>query len=431
MYTVQAKEFTVTNHQDFKQKMLNWANRFSIFCLLDNNGYQFEQPSFECMLAAGARRQIMLPEGNAFARLQQFFDVKPSWLFGHLGYQLKNEVEQLANNKKPAIDFGIGFFFEPEIIIQLNARRVTIYAEGKEENILKEIETLEVRTHLPASNPLFIQPLLSKEAYLHQVAQLKEHIKRGDCYEINFCQTFIAHDAAINPSLVCQNLIQTSPVPFAAFYKLKHNYCICASPERYLRKKGMQLISQPMKGTSKRNHQNRQKDWDNAQYLKQSNKEKSENVMVVDLVRNDLSRICREASVHVKELFGIYSFPQVHQMISTVAGILKEGLHFTDAIKATFPMGSMTGAPKKRVMELIEEYEPVGRGLFSGAIGYIHPHGDFDFNVVIRSIFYDSTQKLLSFSAGSGLTFYSDATKEYEECMLKAEAIIAVLNGKG
>lgn len=409
--------------------MLSWANRFSIFCLLDNNGYQFESPGFECLLAAGARRQIMLSEGNAFDGLQHFFDAKPSWLFGHLGYQLKNEVEQLAINKKPPIDFGIGFFFEPEILIQLNDRRVTIYAEGKEENILKEIEVQESNNAQHPTSPLFIKPLLSKEAYIQQVEKLKTHIKRGDCYEINFCQTFIAHDAAINPSLVYQKLIQTSPAPFAAFYKLQHCYCICASPERYLRKKGMQLISQPIKGTSKRNHLNRQQDWANAQYLKQSTKEKSENVMVVDLVRNDLSRICKEASVHVKELFGIYSFPQVHQMISTVAGTLKDELHFADAIKATFPMGSMTGAPKKRVMELIDAYEPMGRGLFSGSIGYIHPDGDFDFNVVIRSIFYDNAQKLLSFSAGSGLTFYSDALKEYEECMLKAEAIMEVLSG--
>jgi para-aminobenzoate synthetase component 1 len=150
--------------------------------------------------------------------------------------------------------------------------------------------------------------------------------------------------------------------------------------------------------------------------------------MIVDLVRNDLSKICSAASVKVEELFGIYSFPQVHQMISTVSGQLRSDIHFIEAIKATFPMGSMTGAPKKRVMELIEQYEQTRRGIFSGAVGYITPEGDFDFNVVIRSIMYNAASKYLSFQAGSAITFYSDPEKEYEECLLKAAAIKKVLS---
>jgi para-aminobenzoate synthetase component 1 len=146
-------------------------------------------------------------------------------------------------------------------------------------------------------------------------------------------------------------------------------------------------------------------------------------------VRNDLSKICEEASVQVEELFGIYSFPQVHQMVSTVSGRLRNDIHFIEAIKATFPMGSMTGAPKKRVMQLIEQYEQTRRGIFSGAVGYITPEGDFDFNVVIRSIMYNEANKYLSFQAGSAITFYSDPEKEYEECLLKAAAIKKVLGG--
>lgn len=149
--------------------------------------------------------------------------------------------------------------------------------------------------------------------------------------------------------------------------------------------------------------------------------------MVVDLVRNDLSRVCEEGSVKVDELFGVYSFPQVHQMISTVSGQVREDLTFADLIRATFPMGSMTGAPKKRVMELIREYENSRRGIFSGALGYISPAGDFDFNVVIRSIMYNAGSGYLSFQAGSGITWYSDPEKEWEECLLKASAIEAVL----
>jgi len=150
-------------------------------------------------------------------------------------------------------------------------------------------------------------------------------------------------------------------------------------------------------------------------------------VMVVDLVRNDFSRICTEGTVHVEELFGVYSYPQVHQMVSTVAGTLRPGLGIADVLQATFPMGSMTGAPKKRVMELIDAYEPVPRGIFSGAVGYIAPNGDFDFNVVIRSIMYNAHTRYLNYLVGSGITFYSDAESEYEECMLKAMAMQQVL----
>ena len=149
--------------------------------------------------------------------------------------------------------------------------------------------------------------------------------------------------------------------------------------------------------------------------------------MIVDLVRNDLSKVCTEGSVQVTELFGVYPFPQVHQLISTIEGNVNEDTPFTAILEACFPMGSMTGAPKKRVMELIEQYEQTPRGLFSGSIGYITPSADFDFNVVIRSLMLDASQKLISFKAGGGITFNSDPEQEYEECLLKAEAIRRVL----
>jgi para-aminobenzoate synthetase component I len=149
--------------------------------------------------------------------------------------------------------------------------------------------------------------------------------------------------------------------------------------------------------------------------------------MVVDLMRNDLSKICRPGSVRVDELFGVYSFPQVHQLISTISGTLEKDTSFVNIIEATFPMGSMTGAPKQRVLQLIEQYEPTSRGIFSGAVGYITPVGDFDLNVVIRSLMYNETTKYLSYQVGSGITFYSDAAQEWEECLLKASAIKKVL----
>jgi para-aminobenzoate synthetase component 1 len=195
------------------------------------------------------------------------------------------------------------------------------------------------------------------------------------------------------------------------------------SPERYLKKEGKTILSQPIKGTAKRYPDNPELDLKNLNALKDSEKERAENIMVVDLVRNDLSKICEHGSVHVDELCKVYSFPQVHQMISTVSGTLRDDVQFSDAVKATFPMGSMTGAPKKKVMELIERYEKSKRGLFSGSIGYITPYNDFDFNVVIRSVLYNAATRYLSFHTGSAITFSSDPEKEYEECLLKAAAI--------
>ncbi len=421
------QSFSVNNITEFKNKMLNWANRFSIFCLLDNQQYSFEQPAFECLLAAGCKKNIEVSFENAFEQLQSFYAAqKGEWLFGHLGYDLKNAVEKLQSNNSDSIGFADAHFFVPEIIIKLNSAGVEIYCDKDAVAIFEAVEN-ESAVIEETPGVLSIQNSIDKRAYVDAVKKLQQHILHGDCYEINFCQNFYAA-AVINPLAVYHKLVSVSPNPFAALYKVNERFCICASPERYLKKDVNKIISQPIKGTSKRDLQNRQQDAANKNYLSLNAKERSENVMVVDLVRNDLSKICKEGTVKVDELFGVYSFPQVHQMISTVSGELTDGLNWIDAVKATFPMGSMTGAPKKRVMELIEEYEATKRGLFSGSIGYIQPNGDFDFNVVIRSIFYNAAAKYLSFSAGSAITFYSDAEKEYEECLLKVKAMREVLS---
>ena len=408
--------------------MLNWASRFNIFCFLDNNGYQPGLQQFDCILAVGCRRSLKLQSASAFEKLKFFYDSEPSWLFGHLGYAVNNETQKVKASKNDEIDFGTGFFFEPEVLIKIRNNTLTI--TGATQNLQEIFDAIEREPATIAAtvhSTVKLHSSISKQEYMAAVANLQQHIKRGDCYEINFCQRFFAEDAIIDPLYTYHRLSEFSPNPFSALYKLRHKYCLCASPERYLKKSGQTIISQPIKGTSKRSLLNKKEDEASRNYLLSSAKEKSENVMVVDLVRNDMSRICEEGSVQVKELFGIYSFPQVHQMISTIQGIIKKELHWTDAVRATFPMGSMTGAPKKRVMELIDEYETAARGLFSGTIGYVTPDSDFDFNVVIRSIFYDAANKKLSFSAGGGITFNSNAEEEYKESMLKAEAILKVL----
>ena len=404
--------------------MLNWANQFNIFCLLDNNHYTFEDASFECMLGVGCVRTYTFNGDNDLEALQKLHDQNPSWLFGHLGYNAAGN--SYIKNKQLDLNFGDGFFFEPETIIKLSLNKVEVLKSNKNAEILIEEIKNTVIFPFEESIHLQIKPVINKAEYITTINKLKEHIQRGDCYEINFCLHFDVETAIINPINIYRKLTELSPAPFGALYKLNNNYCLCASPERFLQKKELQLISQPIKGTSKRDV-DPLKDASNKNYLTTSTKEKSENVMVVDLVRNDMSMVCKKGSVSVKELFAVYSFPQVHQLISTIKGTLEESKKFTEAIQACFPMGSMTGAPKKRVMELIEEYEFSPRGLFSGSIGYITPAGDFDFNVVIRSVFYNDNNKKVSFLAGSGITFYSNAEEEYEECMLKANALIKVL----
>ena len=422
-----ATTFGIDNTNEFRIKMLNWLKQFNIFCLLDNNDYQLNKPTFECLLAVGCKTNLKLNAGNAFQLLKEFSIAHIDWLFGHLGYDLKNETENLESQNFDGIGLEDLHFFVPEIVLQLNKNKLTIFFEGDAAPIFFAIDQCDsIIENLHFTSPK-IENRFTKLEYINAVKKIKQHILRGDCYEINFCQEFFSTNAVINPISVYGKMCLLSPNPFAALYKLDDKYCICASPERYIKKTGNQLFSQPIKGTAKRYLHNPGFDEISKNELLNSKKEKSENVMVVDLVRNDLSKICKQGTVKVDELFGLYSFPQVHQMISTISGEVDNDVNWTDIIKATFPMGSMTGAPKKKVMELIEENERTRRGLFSGAIGYVAPSGDFDFNVVIRSILYNKTSKYLSFQAGSAITFNSDAEKEYEECLLKAAVIQQIL----
>ena len=164
--------------------------------------------------------------------------------------------------------------------------------------------------------------------------------------------------------------------------------------------------------------------------LKNSEKDKSENVMITDLVRNDLSKTAQKSSVKVEELFGVYSFERVHQMITTISSVIDKKYDFIDLLESCFPMGSMTGAPKLKAMQLIEEYETTKRSIYSGAFGYISPYQDFDFNVVIRSILYDKISSYISVLVGGAITINSDEEQEYEECLIKAQALINVLKNE-
>lgn len=403
--------------------MLNWANQFNIFCLLDNQQYSIEPHTHECILGVGVRKEITSDLDTLSKLLND-----GSWYLGHLSYELKGELHGISSATENKMGFPLFYFFVPEVVIIIKGGEIEILAD-KADDIYRQIHHQDV-VQEAASSPIQIQSKLSKAEYIQTIEQLQKHIQSGDCYEINFCQEFFAEGVTIDPVIVYQKLIDVSPNPFSALYKWNDSWLMCASPERFLKKQGNKILSQPMKGTIKRDLTDADNDEALKQGLHNSAKDQSENVMVVDLVRNDLSRICKESSVKVDELFGLYTFPQVHQMTSTVSGELRNDVSFYDIIKATFPMGSMTGAPKHRVMQLIDQYESSARGIFSGTVGYIDAKGNFDFNVVIRSIMYNAATKYLSYQAGSGITFYSDPQKEWQECLLKADAIKKVLTGE-
>ncbi|MEO6456145.1 MAG: anthranilate synthase component I family protein [Ginsengibacter sp.] len=422
------KVYPVQNFTKTKSQMLNWAKQFNIFCFLDNQEYNYSPSSFECLLAAGSEITLQAPAGNAFNALQKFKESNHDWIFGHMSYDLKNEIENLSSGNIDKIGFPDIFFFVPCIILLLNNKELKIgVIDIDPDTVFQDISSSSANKETQNVKIPGIKSRYFKNEYLLCVKELQKHLLRGDCYEINFCQEFFSENAVIDPLDVYSKLSKISPNPFSAFYKVGHNYLVCASPERYLKKVKDKIFSQPIKGTAKRELNNLVEDENNKNDLVNSQKERAENVMIVDLVRNDLSKICIEGSVKVEELFGVYSFPQVHQMISTISGVLKNEITLANIFRATFPMGSMTGAPKKKVMELIELYEKTKRGIFSGALGYITPDNDFDFNVIIRSIVYNSSDKYLSIQAGSAITFNSDAEKEYEECLIKIKAMKSVL----
>jgi para-aminobenzoate synthetase component 1 len=409
----------------FKQKAAAWANGFDVCCYLDSNGYSDKYGKYDFLLAAGVKQEITCTTGTAFEEWKSFYDEHKNWMFGFLGYDLKNELENLESQNPDHLEFPDLYFCIPEYLLM--GRDGEFYVVLGNESILNNIE--ETQTHFEPTRHVAVEPKLDRETYLSAVEQMKEHILRGDIYEANLCQEFFATHAILNPLSVYQNLKAMSPTPFSGYFKHYNNYILSASPERFLCKRGEKLISQPIKGTSKRATDPVQDELSKNQ-LRNSSKEQAENVMIVDLVRNDLSKSAVKGTVKVDELFGIYAFPQVFQMISTISCTLNRDLHFIDAIKNAFPMGSMTGAPKLKAMQLIEHIEQTKRGNYSGAMGYIEPGGDFDFNVIIRSLLYNAENKYLSFQVGSAITFEADPVQEYEECLLKASAILQTISKK-
>jgi para-aminobenzoate synthetase component 1 len=420
---------TIENPIAFKKQLLDWSQQFREIIFMDSNDYPQEFSSFDAILAVDAFTLLHTDYHNAFEDLQQYQQTTKDWLFGYLSYDLKNDSENLQSTNFDGLAFPDLFFFQPKKLFLLKGNQVTIKylnlcddeVEEDWETILKQ-ESIETKE----SSVVTVQPRISKEKYIQKVNTLLEHLHRGDVYEANFCMEFYAENSSINPLEKFERLNSISQTPFAVYFKNNQQYLLSATPERYLRKEGEHLISQPIKGTAKR-FQDKTEDEQSKANLASDPKERAENIMITDLVRNDLSRTAQKGSVQVQELCAIYSFEQVHQMISTITSKLDDKYSNIDVLRMTFPMGSMTGAPKISVMKIIDELEETKRGLYSGAIGYFSPNGDFDFNVVIRSILYNQEKKYVSFSVGSAITSLSHPESEYEECLLKAKAMHEVL----
>ena len=414
---------------NFTTQLLSWANQFSEVVLLDSNAHQQKYSSYDVVLAVDAFTSIQTDYINAFQDLQQYQSQTKDWLFGYLSYDVKNDIEELHSNNFDGLAFPDLFFFQPKKLFLIKENQVEIQylrmCDDEIESDFEEIISIAPITHYAI--PITINQRISKENYLLKVSKMLEHIQRGDIYEANFCMEFYAENAKIDPSEMYHKLNTISEPPFAVYFKNKYHYLLSASPERYLRKEGTKVISQPIKGTSKRN-ENPILDEQLKSDLAQNEKERSENIMIVDLVRNDLSHTAIKGSVAVEELCEIYTFKQVHQMISTVVSEVDATTAPVEIIRTTFPMGSMTGAPKISAMQIIEALEETKRGLYSGAVGYFTPSGDFDFNVVIRSILYNAKKEYLSFSVGSAITAQAMPENEYEECLLKAKAMFEVLS---
>ena len=407
-----------------------WSQQFDDVVWLDSNNYNQEYTNYDAVLAVDAFTSIQTDYHQAFEKLKEYQSITNDWIFGYLTYDLKNDVEELQSNNYDGLYFADLYFFQPRKLFLIKDDTVEIQylkgVDGEVEKDLKAIEQFSRSTKEHINNEIKIKLRIHKDEYFEKVNAILAHIHRGDIYEANFCQEFYAEETIINPIETYKKLNAISNPPFAIFFKCGDKYLLSASPERYLKKEGNTIISQPIKGTAKRS-ENKKEDDKLKLDLFNDQKERSENIMIVDLVRNDLSKTAIKGTVKVKELCKVYSFEQVHQMISTVISSVEDSTHPVDVIKSTFPMGSMTGAPKISAMKIIEKLEETKRGLYSGAVGYFNANGDFDFNVVIRSILYNETKKFVSYSVGGAITAKSDAIKEYEECLIKAKAMRTVL----
>jgi|TARA_B110000305_G_scaffold48319_1_gene51877 para-aminobenzoate synthetase component 1 len=425
------KRFITTFKSDdislFKKKLFKWSENSETSICLDSNNYPERLGNFDTILAVDPYSKLPFTKNKSLEKLDDYLSKTQDWIFGYFSYDLKNELEDLESNNNSVFILPNLFFFQPKKIWFIKSGNIEAHylSESEIKHDWDEINYQKIDDNFNKTDIKLI-PRLSKSQYEEKIKKLLYHINRGDIYEANFCMEWFSNNSLILPHKVYEKLNNISKNPMSAFFKHNDIYLLSSSPERYIKRINNRIITQPIKGTSRRDS-DKLIDLYLKNQLNLDPKERSENIMIVDLVRNDLSRFSLPGSVKVTELCKVYPFEKVHQMISTVESQIDSKLRVTDIIKSTFPMGSMTGAPKIQALKIIDNLEVSKRGLYSGAIGYIDPSGNFDFNVVIRSLIYDLKNKYLSFHVGSAITSNSSPNKEYEECLLKAEPMLSIL----
>ncbi|UCS95627.1 anthranilate synthase component I family protein [Echinicola marina] len=403
-------------HSGILEKSISWACENHLFLSYHNpNNIPYPKNGFDHILYAGNT-------AIDWNDLENY----PGAKAGIFSYDLKNKFERLKSLNPPLVSCPESSVFLADLVISFKRNKIIVLHE-EPDTIMGQINEFSTSYQVPLIKK--ITSNTTREDYIKNVKSIQNHIREGDIYELNYCIAFNAQFEHLDPLSVFLKLQYLSPMPFSSFFKSKEQYLIGASPERFIKKEGRQLTAQPIKGTIKRG-QTREEDLQLQETLRHSEKERAENLMIVDLMRNDLARISDPGSVRVEELFGIYPFKQISQMISTISSTIKDNISFDQIISHTFPMGSMTGAPKIKCMELIDQYENFKRGWFSGALGYIKENGDFDLSVIIRSIIIDTNTKELFFAAGSAITYDADPAYEYDECLLKASSMFKVLNAE-
>jgi para-aminobenzoate synthetase component I len=382
---------------------------------------------FDFMLAYNSTATC-IANTHVLEAMSKFQYENKNYVMGHISYDVKNELEQLSSQNYDYQAFDALHLFVPELLITIKNNNIT-YTYSNEtilSNVTAQLFNEQLTITTINTSACKLVATTSKQDYIANVNTIKQHIQRGDIYITNYCINYVSEDTVINPYQKFIALNAVSSAPFACLYKYNGKYVLSASPERYIQRIANKVITMPIKGTRKRG-KNTTEDMAITLELANNAKEQNENVMIVDLVRNDLSHVALPNTINVDALFKVHTFKTVHQLISTVACTVADNETTANIIKATFPMGSMTGAPKISAMQLMEKYENFKRGIYSGSIGYIKPNNDFDFNVVIRSIIYNSITKTVSVPVGSAITNKCDANDEYNECLLKAKVLLDLM----
>lgn len=400
--------------ETFAQRALYWASSFTHCMLLDSNS----QPSFgvEWLLAADALEVYDASAGQTQDWETLFESARQGTIYGRISFDVYAAIFSLCDTREGADSSGF-HFFRPRFVLEKKGEWLVINRRTPEAlAIIQAIEQIAIPSQEAASGT--VDCMIERDTYIRQVEDIQERIREGDFYEINYCIPYRVVGWQGNPVTLFLLANERNASPMSAFYRYGDRYILCTSPERFLQRQDRQLLAQPIKGTIRRSD-NVEENAALCRQLAESAKERAENIMIVDLVRHDLAQSCAPGSVVVEELCGIYPFKRVNHMISTIRGTIREEVTPGAVLRAAFPMGSMTGAPKREVLRQLPHWEMLHRGDYSGSIGYIHPGGDFDFNVLIRSFFYDASSGEMLFWSGSAITLDAQAEAEWDEIQLK------------